>query len=361
MPMNRAQSTLLPVALLATLLLGGCSSREPYVRETRQASAVPLPPQSRLRVETRSADIQLVPSPDDTVRVVTYRRVQSMSQRSMEALDGQVRVTMERSGDELVLRVREPERGRSRVTVRAGPWRLRRGIEIELTVAVPARAQVAVETERGDVEARDLTQPVTVRTTTGDVDLTALSGEVRIESTSGDVVLKRMAAAVTIRVTSGDVDADEVKSPLTVRATSGDVKASQIDGTLRIETSTGDVEVLESRGTVSVWTSSGDATIDTAPDSLSAQTASGDIEARVTGPPRHVLLKSSSGTVNLELPPNAGGDLDLQTATGAMSVTSAIDVKSMSRNRLTGSLGGRGSVEVRTSSGDITLSVAGAD
>ncbi|MGH7723968.1 MAG: DUF4097 family beta strand repeat-containing protein [Candidatus Eiseniibacteriota bacterium] len=363
MPKKPLLLSIAPVsgALLLVLLVGGCRSNDSHVRESRQASAVPLLPQTKVRVEARTADVHLVPSPDDTLRIVTYRRVQSMSERSTEALDNQIRVTMERAGDELILRVREPERGRSRVTVSAGPWRLRRSVEIELTVAVPARATVHVEIERGDIEARDLTQAVTLKTTTGDMDLASLSGEVRCESTSGDIVIKQVRAPVTVRVTSGDVDADEIDSPLTVRATSGDVKATRVRGTVRIETSTGDVEVNEASGTVTVWTSSGDATLDARPDTLSAQTASGDIEARASGTPRYVLLKSSSGTVGLELPPNVGGNLDLQTATGAMSVTSAIDVKSMSRNRLTGSLGGTGTVEVRTSSGDISLSVAGAE
>jgi len=128
------------------------------VREDRVASVLPLGPQTALRIETRTADVRLVPSPDDTVRVLTVKRVQSMSERSVDALWSQIKVTVERKGSDLILRVREPERGTSHVTVEAGPWRLRRRIEVELTIGVPAGKPVYVLTERGDIEAHDLKQ-----------------------------------------------------------------------------------------------------------------------------------------------------------------------------------------------------------
>jgi hypothetical protein len=91
------------------LAFSGCDERrDSHVREDRIASLLPLAPQTSLRIETRTADIHLVPSPDDTVRVLTVKHVQSLSERSVDALWSQIKVTVERSGSELVLRVREP-------------------------------------------------------------------------------------------------------------------------------------------------------------------------------------------------------------------------------------------------------------
>ena len=70
--MNRNRSTalalpagLILVAGLACLTAGCGESRDSHVREDRIASALPLAPQTSLRIETRTADIHLVPSPDD--------------------------------------------------------------------------------------------------------------------------------------------------------------------------------------------------------------------------------------------------------------------------------------------------------
>jgi hypothetical protein len=350
------------LAALAVLVLAGagCVDSRDSVREVRTASALGLAGVNSLRVETRSADVHFVQSQDDTLRVVATRRVQARRERTVEDLLAQIKVTMERQGDQLVLRVREPERGRVRVNVEAGPWRYRRSIEIELTIAVPARVRIEGETSRGDFQAVGLAQPISLVSTSGDIELSQLTGESRAQSTSGDITLRDLAQAATVRVTAGDVDAVEVKGPLTVRATSGDLSAQQIHGDLRLETSTGDVEVHGVEGSLFVSTSAGEVEVTGAAcDSCLIETASGDITTRIVSAPRLVQVRSSSGSVDLDLPPGAGGALDLQTASGSMQVTSAVDVETMNRNRLSGRLGGSGTVAVRTSSGDITLAASG--
>jgi len=256
----------------------------------------------------------------------------------------------------VALRVREPERVRASVDVEAGPWRFRRSIELDLTVAVPARARIEGETARGDFDAVGLSQALSIVTTSGDVELSGLTGPARVQCTSGDVTLRDLAQSIVVRVTAGDVDAANLQGPLTVRATSGDVSANDVRGGARIETSTGDVEVHGLIGPVLVSTSAGEITLEGASaDSCVLETASGDIAAALTTAPRLVQIRSSSGTVSLDLPAGAGGALDLQTGSGSIQVKSALQVEIMNRNRLTGRLGGTGSVAVRTSSGDITL------
>jgi hypothetical protein len=343
------------LAVLAGLGAGCNDDHDGHVREERIASAVPLGAQTALRIETRTADVRLTTSPDDTVRILTYKRVQSMSERSIDALWKQIRVTMEREGNELVLRVREPERGTSRVTVQAGPWRMRRGVEIELTVAVPRNAKIGFVTERGDLEGHDLTQELTLELVTGDAELERLSGAVNVSATSGDVTLRDVSAPVSVRSTSGDVEIERVKGPVTVRATSGGVTLSHIDGRVAVETSSGDIGLADANGSVRMSASSGEVTIDAHVDSLVVETSSGDLTASTTNAPGFVSLRTSSGAVVFTLPPGTGGELDAQTSTGAMSVSSALDVTQMSRNHLSGRLGGKGTTTIRTSSGDIKI------
>lgn len=360
-PRIRRRTPVPPVAILlvAGLALAGAGCdevRDRNVREDRLASAVPLAPQTSVRIETRSADVHLVPSPDDTLRILTVKRVQSMSERSVDALWKQIRVTLERTGGELVLRVYEPERGTSKVTVEAGPWRIRRRVEIELTVAVPLGKPIAILTERGDVDAHDLKQTLTLDMYGGDAHLYDLDGgDLRVTATSGDVTIQRLRQAISIRTTSGDVDGEDLTGPVTVRATSGDVTLDRVAGRVAVETSTGDASVDGTVGNALVSTSSGDATVRAQGDSIMVDTSSGDQDITVLGSPQWLSLKSASGGIELALPKGSGGTLDVQTATGAMSVSSAIDVGTMTRNHLTGNLGGTGRTAVRSSSGDIHL------
>jgi len=347
---------LAPLAL--ALLLAGCDeARDTHVREDRVASALALGPQSAVRIETRTADVHLVPSPDDTVRVLTVKRVQSMSSRSVDALWSQIKVTAERTGSDLILRVREPERGTSHVTVEAGPWRLRRRVEIELTVAVPLGKAVSVLTERGDVEVHDLKQDVTLEMYSGDAHVYDLDGgTLNSTSTAGDVNIQRVRQAVSVRTTSGDVDAEDVTGPLTVRATSGDVGLDRVKGRVAVETSSGGVDADGIVGNAFVITSSGDATVKAQGDSVDVSTSSGDQTIDVFGAPAWVNLKSAAGGIELQLPKGTGGALDVQTATGAMRLSSEVTVGTATRNHLAGQLGGKGQTLVRSSSGDIQIS-----
>lgn len=350
------------VAALALLALAGAGvgctggSRD-SVREVRTASAVPMAGHSVLRIETRSADVHLIQSPDDTLRVVATRRVQAGSAPKVETILSQIKVTMEPQGDVLVLRVREPER--TRIRVDAGPWRYRRSIEIELTVAVPARVRIDGETSSGDFDAVGLAQALSLVATSGDIEMSRLTGPAAAQTTSGDVTLRDLGQGATVKVTAGDVDAVEVRGPLTLRATSGDLSAQQAHGGVRLETSTGEVEVSGVEGTVMVSTSAGDVDVSAAAaDSCVVETASGDIAIGLVRAPRLLQVRSSSGAVVLRLPPGAGGTLDLQTASGSIQVKSAVEVDVMNRNRLSGRLGGSGAIAVRTSSGDITLAAS---
>jgi len=343
-----------------TLALAGCSERRGAVIEDRLASAIPLAPQAVLHLETRNADVHLIQSPDDTVRVVTYRRVQSTSQESARNIFDQIKVTMEREGDRLSIRVREPDRRRHKINVQAGPWRIRRSIEIELTVAVPANARLECETATGDFDAVGLAQDVSFSTNSGDLEVSQGTGRTTVRATSGDIILRDLGGFVNVQTTSGDVDAVNLGRGLVVRATSGDVHAARILGGVSIETSTGDIESDEIAGPVSYSTSAGDVIVAATTDSCTIETASGDVEARLAGRPRHVRVRTSSGQVELALPANVGGDLDVQTSSGAIAVRAGVDVDIMNRNRLTGRLGGPGTVAVRTSSGDITIRTNGA-
>ncbi len=347
------------VLAVAALVAAGCNERRGVVREDRIASAVALGSSAIVRIETRSADVHLIASPDDTVRVVTARRVEGSTAQNADAVFNQIKVTMERQGDMLVLRVREPDRRRPRVTVDAGPWRVRRSVEIELTIAVPARARIECETARGDFDATGLPQQAAFVSNTGDVELIRMTGRASVQTTSGDVTLRECDGPALVRVTSGDVDANDLRGGLIVRATSGDVSATGVRGGARIETSTGDVGANDIVGPVFVSTSAGDVDLSATADSCAIETASGDVQARLSGVPRFVQVRTSAGRVELVIPERTGGTLDLQTSSGAMSVRNELAVDTMNRNRLTGRLGGTGTVAVRTSSGDIALSSEG--
>src|SRR5439155_13945902 len=81
-PSARALAALAGACLVA-LGLAGCREHETRSFEDRRLSVLPLAPQTTLRIETGRADVEIQPSPDDSVHLEFYRNIRSFSARSV--------------------------------------------------------------------------------------------------------------------------------------------------------------------------------------------------------------------------------------------------------------------------------------
>jgi hypothetical protein len=198
----------------------------------------------------------------------------------------------------------------------------------DLSVEVPTRATVVVET------------------TSGTIAVEGLLGDQRYRSASGDVTLREVAGRLTVDAVSGDVEAtivDDVE--LTARTVSGDLalRAATI-GALTASTASGDLKIagrLAGPGPFAIETVSGDLLLALAGDvRIELQTVTGDIRSEVestsdggrgrrvvtvgaTGPTLRV--RSMSGDVRLVRPSavtrTVSVDSDGQTAARSASST----------------------------------------
>lgn len=129
-----------------------------------------------------------------------------------------------------------------------------------------------------------------------------------------------------------------VDTRLTAKTGSGDLSVAGIQGPVRIEDGSGDLKLDSVRGTVRITTQSGDVSLDrSGSDGIEVETGSGDI--------------------TLRLPSPGGFDLNLQTASGDISIDPELTVeRSIDENHLHGKVRGGGArVQITTGSGDIRV------
>jgi len=344
------------VAAGALALLAGCSvPRDLAKREERLASALALAPQTSLVVETHGADVHFVSSPDDSVRIVTYKRVQGFRRKSVDLIWSHMRVTMERTGNDLILRTYEPEHRIEHVNVYFGPYHYMHAIDFQLTIAVPRGHAITLRGDRGDVTAFGLANDLAVDLHAGDVRVDEHVGRVEVGTSAGDVSLASVRGPVGVHTHSGDVTADSLTAGAEIHSASGGVSVTRSSGLFALETTSGDVKVKNSQGSATLRTGAGGIEVYAQLDSLTAESASGDQALELASAPRRVSAQSSSGDIRLVLPPAAGGQLEIGTSSGTISVKSPVKVAGMSRVELTGDLGGAGNTWIHTSSGDITV------
>jgi DUF4097 and DUF4098 domain-containing protein YvlB len=145
------------------------------------------------------------------------------------------------------------------------------------------------------------------------------NAEIRSSSGSGNISIGDATGDVRARTGSGDIDIERAGSLVDAATGSGNIHARAVAGAIRAQTGSGDVEMT--------------------------QIARGDADVR-----------TGSGDVRLDLAENAGFEFTGRTGSGSIQVARPITIRSQSRNRLEGSVGGGGStVNVMTGSGSITI------
>jgi hypothetical protein len=139
----------------------------------------------------------------------------------------------------------------------------------DLTVDVPTRANVVVETTSGAITVEGLLGDQRYRTASGDIDLREVAGRLSVEAMSGDV-------EATV-VDDAEINARTVSGDLAIRAaTIGALKASTTSGDVRI------AGRLAGAGPFSIETVSGDALLALAGDiRIELQTVAGDIRSEI--------------------------------------------------------------------------------
>jgi DUF4097 and DUF4098 domain-containing protein YvlB len=206
---------------------------------TRQTSAATtiehiIGPTGRLNVKLADWDVELVAASDDIVRV-----------RDTNGGGLPADLEVERGTDSLS--IRQPSRFPG-----IGFSLDERGEGRRLTIDVPARANVTVQSASGDVEGNGLRGEQHIRTASGDIHLGAVGGDLETETVSGDISIEvEGSIGLAVRTVSGDVSVDGGHvERVRLTTTSGDVRlTSELGpGPHAIVTVSGDAMLFSNRG-----------------------------------------------------------------------------------------------------------------
>lgn len=234
---------------------------------------------------------------------------------------------------------RGDSRGGEQVEVRGSG----RGIEAwaDLVVEVPAGKDVAVHVAAGVMEARGVQADLNLHTGSGAVDASDITGDLGIETGSG---------SATVAGIRGSLDVDTGSGSVSVRDVDGD--------DVSIDTGSGGVTGGGVRArSISVDTGSGSIKLDgvSAPD-VAMDTGSGSVEVVLLRDVDTLDVDTGSGPVTISAPQDLGGIVDLSTGSGGIDMDFAVQVRSVRRDRVRGTLGdGNGTITIETGSGAIRL------
>ena len=178
-----------------------------------------------------------------------------------------------------------------------------------------------------------------------------------LKSSSGDFIIDRVNISGEVKTSSGDISLNDTEgSGLAVTSSSGSVMFNGVGGSeLTVSTSSGDIDGDKVKADeISISTSSGEASfLRTEAGSMTCASSSGDIsifESEIGG----FSCETSSGEVEMGLMGDAGAySFDITASSGDIVVNGNETEKKFEQK---GS--GEGSITIRTSSGDVDVTVA---
>lgn len=315
---------------------------------------------SSLEIRNARGRVELLPSPDGRLRLTALKIVRVGNREDARELAREIVVEAGARSDRYQVQVRYPQRR----ALRLGFFDLISGAplpryEVRIAARVPRGLPVSVRETSGDIRSEQITGPQALHSTSGDIEIRAAGGPVQASTTSGDLAATGLRRAHVSSV-SGDLTLREVAGPLAASTSSGDITVSGAADSLGLSSVSGDIQVDRAPRGLQAGSSSGDVVARDAAGAVKVSTASGDVTVGLREPLRRADVSTSSGEIRVRLDPAVRCALELRTSSGSLDVSLPLEMRTVSRRTVAGTVrGGTTPVVLHSASGDISVAGGG--
>lgn len=195
---------------------------------------------------------------------------------------------------------------------------------VDVTVDLPARSKVQVDSGVGGVRTTGTLAACRVKSGAGDVQVDRVEGgRLSIETGAGRVDVDTVAGRADISTGSGRLQVREIDGPAVVKNSNGDSWIGLVTGDLRINAANGDIAVDRAGGDVVASTANGGITVGAVTrGSVSLKTGFGEIEVGIpAGTAAKLDVSTSFGRIRNQLestdgPQETDETIDLRARSG---------------------------------------------
>ncbi|MEZ5359330.1 MAG: DUF4097 family beta strand repeat-containing protein [Candidatus Zixiibacteriota bacterium] len=182
--------------------------------------------------------------------------------------------------------------------------------------------------------------------------------DIFLETSGGSIGVGDVIGEVDVKTSGGSLHFEDIDGPIKGRTSGGSITILSCNGNADIRTSGGSIDIGRVQGTVDAHTSGGSIKVDEVMGSIDATTSGGSIRASITKQPANdCVLKTSGGSVTLELADNIDVDIDAHTSSGRVSSDFDDSNRQTKRKSSLRTSIGKGGPEIymRTSGGNIRI------
>jgi DUF4097 and DUF4098 domain-containing protein YvlB len=323
--MKRTHKMLLTLALFTA----GAITVQAEQDETTKTFAIK--PGGKLVMNVDRGSIHVTTSDSEKVEVRITRELKDASAAEAKRVFEQHKIELTSTDQEVKIEATSPPRS-------SGLKNLFNRMQVDYTIAIPARFDIALKTAGGHIEVANLQGKADVHTAGGNLNLATIKGPLEAHTSGGHITVTRV---------EGDANMDTA---------GGNVKAGEIEGNLVAHTSGGHITIDKTLGSVKASTSGGNIEVKDAMGAVNARTSGGHVSARLNGQPKQdCSLKTSGGNVNLQLAANLNFNLNASTGGGRVSSDFPGDFNKQ-KTKLTAQINAGGpEVVLETSGGNVMI------
>jgi hypothetical protein len=314
-----------------------------------------VPANAVIDIQNPRGDVSVTAGTGSTVEVqahqLAYAESDNAAQKVFEAEKTNVKV----SGTTVMVQSGSSDHGR-----------------VNLSVTVPAGAQVSINAPQGDVTADGMATGLNVTAPKGDVRLNSITGAVQVRFAKGDLTAHNMQGEVNATGSCGDVTLSDVKGGVTLNCDYfNDMHIEHVTGPVRFRTSKTDVQIAElpgdlalnddalsvtqAKGAVRVVTHSRDVDLTEIYGDSYVENRDGTISVAPAGP-YGVEAQNSKGDVVITLPPNASGIVNGKSHNGDIVTDYPLSVSGDQDKTVSGRIGsGAVKIELTANNGDLRI------
>lgn len=334
---------------LLTLLVLGASSfgvsaqTSPYMTKSFKASQI-----RNLDVKTSGGSITVLGRDNAEAVVEVYVKSSNGSKLSASEIDDRLEdytLEVRQEGNTLVCFAKNNSRG----------WTWKNGLSISFKVYSPEQINTELNTSGGGIKMANLEGDLKFTTSGGGLDLIGLRGNVRGRTSGGGIKIKDSEDNIDLTTSGGGIEALNVAGTVRLTTSGGGISLGNMYGSIRATTSGGSVRVDGVEGELFTSTSGGSISLDAIRGSVKANTSGGGIHADITEVGDFLVLHSSGGNIDVDMPFNKGMDLDIKG--NRVSIKEYKNFNgSFDKDRVSGTVNGGGvEVKISTSSGNVYI------
>ncbi|MGR3810261.1 DUF4097 family beta strand repeat-containing protein [Jiulongibacter sp. NS-SX5] len=318
------------------------AAQEPFVVRSFDAGSV-----KNLDVKTSGGQIVVYGDAEDEARVEVYiksSRGGELSKREIESRLDDYTLEVGMEGSTLKCFSKKNSRGD-----------YKNGLRISFRVYVPKFTNTDLLTSGGNIKMRNLDGDLKFTTSGGSLDLANLRGEINGRTSGGSIKARNLEDEIDLVTSGGSIDVENLAGDISIHTSGGSIHMYQMYGQINARTSGGGIDITAVEGDLSTSTSGGSIRLKEIAGSVKASTSGGGITADIEEVGDYLILHSSGGGIDVNMPMDKGMDLDIRG--NRVSVAGMRSFRGTeSKNKVIGKLNGGGvEVNISTSSGTVSI------